>query len=320
MRQVTLVVILLDRVAPVCSGVARNGWRLREADYKFILRRRIGAKLGGYGSLFFRCRCLRAGVVAAVDKQANADTYNSKNAYLYGLTYSLRGLCCHDGPSVIQQPVSICKDSMYYTRYLMQHHRGAIAHPREVYHKNMKLTKRFDRQCLRIWLVAVVIGGGLTLFAYTAVQQSLRLGLNDPQWQIAEDAAVKLAAGATPASVIPQEMIDEATSLAPFVTIVDRHERVLATSGKIGAVVPLPPASAFPDAQKRGDNWFTWQHDNNTVRDATVIVPYGGTHPGYVLAARSMHTVEDTISHITALAALTLLGVLIAPAIVLFLV
>ena len=235
------------------------------------------------------------------------------------------------------------KDSMYHTCYLTQYHEGEIAWGARVspsncmmyavrtslrwkvvvtkaYHKDMRLIKRFDRQCLRIWLVAVVIGGGLTVFAYTAVQQSLRLGLNDPQWQIAEDAAAKLAAGATPASVMPNETIDEATSLVPFATIVDQHINVLASSGKIGDAIPLPPASAFPDAQKRGDNWFTWQHDNNTVRDATVIVPYQGAHSGYVLVARSMRNVENTIGHITILAALTLLGVLIAPTIVLLVV
>src|SRR5579862_3700856 len=113
--------------------------------------------------------------------------------------------------------------------------------------------KRLDRQALRLWLLSVTIGAGLILFAGTAVQQSLRLGLNDPQWQIAEDTAYQLSQGAAPSSVIPNNMVDESRSLAPFVTIVDSNIRVLASSGKIGTTVPLPPASSFPDAQKRGN-------------------------------------------------------------------
>lgn len=185
----------------------------------------------------------------------------------------------------------------------------------------MPAHKKMTRQSVRLWLLAVTIGGGLLLFAYVAVQQSLRLGLNDPQWQIAEDAANKLNQGTAPASVVPTTIVDESKSLSPFVTIVDSDGKVLASSGKIGDKVPLPPTSAFPDSQKRTNKWFSWQHDNGQVRDAAVIVPYAsGNNSGYVLAARSMSQVEDTIGHITLLAGLTLLGVILAPAIILFLV
>jgi hypothetical protein len=185
---------------------------------------------------------------------------------------------------------------------------------------NMRRFKAINNQSLRLWLLVVSIGFGLTLFTCIAVQQSLRLSLNDPQWQIAEDAAFKLSQGANPTSVVPNDVVDESRSLASFVTVVDSNIHVLASSGKIGTIVPLPPASAFPDAQKRGNNWFTWQHDNNTIRDATVIIPYQGPNTGYVLVARSMSSVEKTIKHITGLAGLTLLGVLLAPAIILWLV
>lgn len=175
-------------------------------------------------------------------------------------------------------------------------------------------------QFIRLWILSVVIGGGVTVFTFTAVQQSLRLGLNDPQWQIAEDTAAQLSQGATPASVVPALTLDESKTLAPFVTVVDSKIHVLASSGNIGSQVPLPPASAFPDSQRRGSNWFTWQHDNNTLRDAAVIVPFHGQQSGYVLVARSMSQVENTIKKIAFLAVCTLIGVLAAPAIILLLV
>lgn len=187
--------------------------------------------------------------------------------------------------------------------------------------KTQPASKRMSRQTLRLWLLSVVIGGGVTLFTYMAVQQSLRLGLNQPQLQIAEDTADRLSQGATPASILPSTTVDESRSLSPFVTVVDGNIHVLASSGKIDSKVPLPPASAFPDSQKRGSDWFTWQHDNNSIRDAAVIVPFSsGSLKGYVLVARSMSQVEDDIAHITVLAGFTLLGVLIAPALVLLLV
>jgi hypothetical protein len=185
----------------------------------------------------------------------------------------------------------------------------------------MRKLKKITRQHVRLWLLVVVIGSGVTLFAYIAVQQSLREGLNAPQLQIADDTAAQLNNGALPSAVISPMKVDESTSLAPFTTIVDQHMHVLASSGSIGTIVPLPPASAFSDAQSRPSNWFTWQHDNNTLRDATVIVPFHHEGlSGYVLVARSMAQVEATIGHITVLAALTLLGVILAPAIILLLV
>ena len=181
------------------------------------------------------------------------------------------------------------------------------------YYRSMVKVKKITRQSLRLWLLAVTIGVGLLLFGYVGLQQSLRLGVNDPQQQIAQDTAAKLTQGAAPRSVVPTTLVDESQSLAPFVTIVDNNSNVLASSGKIGSKVPLPPASAFPDSQKRSNDWFTWQHDDGKVRDAAVIVPYGN-HAGYVLVARSMSQVENTIGYITVLAGLTLLGILIVPA------
>jgi hypothetical protein len=196
--------------------------------------------------------------------------------------------------------------------------RGIVYKVREMsYYIHMIKVKKITRQSLRLWLLVVTIGCGLLLFGYVGLQQSLRMGLNDPQLQMAQDLASRLSQGASASSVVSTTLVDESHSLAPFVTIVDNNINVLASSGKIDNQVPLPPTSAFPDSQNRSNNWFTWQHD--TIRDAAVIVPYGN-HAGYVLVARSMSQVENTISYITELAGLTLLGILVVPAIILFLV
>ncbi len=184
----------------------------------------------------------------------------------------------------------------------------------------MKRLKKLPKDtAIRVCLLTIVIGFGLTLFSYIAVQQSLRLSLNQPQLQIAEDTAESLNQGASVQSVLPKVTVNETMSLSPFVTIVDSNIHVLASSGKIGNQIPLPPASAFPDSQKRSTNWFTWQHDNNSVRDAAVIVPFTSRHSsGYVLVARSMRQTESIIGRISVLAGFAFMGIVLASTVIIF--
>ncbi len=179
-----------------------------------------------------------------------------------------------------------------------------------------KLQVQRSYSFLRLWVLASVIGVGIVLFSWLAVQQSMRLGANNPQWQIAGDDAARLKAGAAPSTVVPNLHINEASSLATFVTVTDRNRKVLVSSGEVDGRYPLPPAGSFTAALPKGYTWFTWQHDGG-VRDAAVIVPYSGRHPGYVLVARSLRQVEDNETHIQNLALLTLVGVLVAPGIIL---
>ena len=74
---------------------------------------------------------------------------------------------------------------------------------------------------LQQWLLVVVVVTGLVGLLYAAVQQDIRQSANDPQVQMAEDAAVKLAGGQTVQNVVPSEKVDIATSLAPYLIIFD---------------------------------------------------------------------------------------------------
>jgi hypothetical protein len=56
---------------------------------------------------------------------------------------------------------------------------------------------------------------------YLISQQVLRMSANDPQIQLAEDAAGRLAAGENAARVVPERLVDMANSLAPFVIVYD---------------------------------------------------------------------------------------------------
>ena len=66
-----------------------------------------------------------------------------------------------------------------------------------------------------LWVPLAVAVTGLSALVNGAVQQDLRQGANDPQIQMAEDAAAKLSAGAAPNAVVPNEQVELNGSLQP---------------------------------------------------------------------------------------------------------
>src|SRR5450759_2652178 len=101
------------------------------------------------------------------------------------------------------------------------------------------------KNILRHWLPLAVVTTLLCGLVYLAVQQSLRWGANDPQIQMAEDAAATLAAGGTPESVLPTALVEISTSLAPFMVIYSAAGESLASSGLLHGAVPILPTGGF---------------------------------------------------------------------------
>ena len=90
------------------------------------------------------------------------------------------------------------------------------------------------RRAIALFLPAAVLATLACGLVYAEVQQSLRSSANDPQYQLATDAAVKLDAGASPASVVGSSAeIDLAASLAPFVIVFDRNHSIVATNASL---------------------------------------------------------------------------------------
>ena len=123
---------------------------------------------------------------------------------------------------------------------------------------------------------------------YVADQQNLRSGANDPQIQMAQDAASALDAGAQPTSLVSTGHVDVAHSLAPFLVIFDSSGRVLATDGQLDGHDPIPPSGVLASAANNPPDMVTWQPQSG-VRIAAVVVPWQG---GTVLAGRSLAQVE----------------------------
>jgi len=153
----------------------------------------------------------------------------------------------------------------------------------------------FVRHLLPLAVVATLLAGT----AYTIGQQILRGGANDPQVQLAEDAAARLQAGGSPSAVIPSAESDIATSLDPWVIVYGPDRRPLAGSATLDGRPAEYPTSVFDNATAGGRrDEVTWQ-PRPGVRAATVVVGFKG---GWVVAGRSLRLVEERISLLAELA------------------
>src|SRR5882724_11555 len=136
-------------------------------------------------------------------------------------------------------------------------------------------------------VITIIIG-----FTHIAIQQDLRQSANDPQIDIAESVASELAAGADPSFLIGNDsQIDIAKELSPFIIVFDGSGTPAASTATLDGKTPEPPVGVFAVAKAKGGNRITWEPQKG-VRSAVVIVPYGGTHPGFVLVGRSLREVE----------------------------
>lgn len=158
-----------------------------------------------------------------------------------------------------------------------------------------------------IWLPVAAAATVVLLLIFVALQQDLRRGANDPQIQMAEDAAAQLDAGASPTAVLPDQHIDMAQSLAPFVIIFDRQGQPLASSASLYGQTPLPPRGVLTSIPSSGRNEVTWQPAPG-VRSAAIVVAY--TH-GHVLAGRSLRVVEERESALSNWVILAWVGMLL---------
>jgi hypothetical protein len=179
---------------------------------------------------------------------------------------------------------------------------GAFSHEGN----QMKIKNMF-----RYWLPLAAVITLLSGLIYLVVQQSLRWGANDPQIQMVEDAAAALAGGRTPASVLPAAQVEISSSLSPFMVIYNNSGEPLGSSAQLHGVTPALPSGIFDYTRQKGEDRVTWQPEPG-VRIAAVVVAFGGTQPGFVLAGRSLREVEireTQAEQITAIAWLVTMAV-----------
>ena len=155
-------------------------------------------------------------------------------------------------------------------------------------------TSTLVRRALAFFLPVAVLATLTCGLIYAEVQQDQRSGANDPQVQMAEDAAARLDAGASPASAIQTtRTVDLAASLAPFTIVFDGGHTLLATDATLDGGQPAPPAGVLDAARPGSPNTVTWQ-PRAGVRIAAVVMAW---HGGTILVGRSLRRVEEQESN-----------------------
>ena len=173
---------------------------------------------------------------------------------------------------------------------------------------------------LKYWLLVAIIITGLCGISYAAIQQAIRQSANDPQIQMAEDAASKLAGGQPVQLVVPAEKVDIANSLAPYLIVFDAQGKPIAASAQLDGLTPTIPAGIFAYVKQNGEDRLTWQPQPG-VRSAIVVTQFKGATSGFVLAGRSLREVEkreDNLEQILGLGCIVLLVVTFLATVLLF--
>ncbi|MEN9912853.1 MAG: hypothetical protein RLY66_261 [Candidatus Parcubacteria bacterium] len=147
---------------------------------------------------------------------------------------------------------------------------------------------------------------------YAVAQQIIRQSADDPQIQIARDAAHEL--GQDKSYVIPSDYlkVDMDVSLAPFTIVFDDTGETQSTTGYLDGRTPAPPLSIFDRVREEGEYRFSWEPAPG-VRVAAVMVRFDENYSGFVLAGKSLQEAEVRIGDIGTLiiAAWAVLGVIL---------
>jgi len=147
----------------------------------------------------------------------------------------------------------------------------------------------------KVWLPFAVAISAFCALVYGSVQQAFRQGANDPQIQMAEDAADMLAGGGSVDMLVPASRVSVSKSLAPFLIIYDADGNEIASSVQLDGQTPALPEGVLTSTKDLGENRVTWQ-PRDGVRIAAVIVSY---RDGFVLAGRNLREVEIRESQLT---------------------
>ncbi len=153
---------------------------------------------------------------------------------------------------------------------------------------------------VRFWVPSLIVSGIIMGTGYAVAQQIIRQSADDPQIQIARDAAYEL--GQDKAYSIPSDYarVDIDVSLAPFTIVFDDTGDIQSTTGYIDRRTPVPPLSVFDRAREDGEYRFSWEPAPG-VRVAAVMVRFDARDSGFVLAGRSLREAENRVNDIATL-------------------
>jgi hypothetical protein len=159
------------------------------------------------------------------------------------------------------------------------------------------------------WFAALALLVVIFGTIYGVVQQAQRLDANNPQVQIAEDAAYALNRHGEPQAFI-SDNVDFGRSLQPFINIYDKKGKLVNGSGYLNGRLARAPLDMLKASEGKEYSAVTWEPKEG-VRVAAVSV---AAKDYYVLSGRNLKEVEKNetttlqLSLLGGLAALVLFG------------
>jgi hypothetical protein len=146
---------------------------------------------------------------------------------------------------------------------------------------------------VKVWLPLAFLATLLCGLVYAGIQQTYRQSANDPQIQMAEDAAVAVHGGAEAQSLVLAGTVNIGASLSPYVVFYDDAGNPTGGNGLLNGRYPTLPAGVFDYTRIAGEDRITWQSPEG-IRSAVVLVRIGdaGAKQGFVMAGRSLREVE----------------------------
>lgn len=164
---------------------------------------------------------------------------------------------------------------------------------------------RFSTHTLFAWLPLAILFTLVCGVVYISVHQNFRSSANDPQIQMAEDAAEALEKGVAIVTILGNSKVEIEKSLAPYLVMYDQAGKPVAGSGELNGKLPTLPEGVFKYAKDKGEDRVTWQPKKG-VRSAIVVVSYNSPNAqgGFVMAGRSLREVEKREHQLTVRVAL----------------
>lgn len=175
------------------------------------------------------------------------------------------------------------------------------------------MQKHFLGRTVRAWFPFAFVVTALSLLIALTVQQSYRQSANDPQVEMAEDAAAALAGGANLQSLALSGTIDLSHSLSPFLVFYNEDGTPTGGNGLLEGKYPVLPQGIFAFVRAYGEDRVTWQPTPD-LRYAIVITrttDASGTPDGFVMAGRSLREVEDREDRLSSMVAVAWISILL---------
>jgi len=137
----------------------------------------------------------------------------------------------------------------------------------------------------------------ISAMVYTTVQQSYRMGANDPQIQISSYISDRLSRGQPGGNFFNGDSLDIARTKSTFGILFDPEGQPKESTGFLNGKMPHLPQGVFAFTNEHGEDIISWRPQAG-VRIAMVILKVSSPAIGFVGIGRSLKDVEERIQNL----------------------